>query len=59
MMITHPKDSRKLYSSQVKYIKKAFESFSLDMAKPIDNPFTRHFKLSINNVLLLMRETKN
>jgi len=40
-------NSRKLYLSQGKYIKKVLQRFSMVKARPVANPLSPHFKLSI------------
>ena len=47
MMITRDRNSRKLYLSQEKYIKKVLQRFGFDEAKPVTSPLAPHFKLSI------------
>ena len=47
MTITRHRDSKKLYLSQEKYIKKVLQRFNMDGAKPVASPLALHFKLSI------------
>ena len=46
MTITRHRDSKKLYLSQEKYIKKVLQRFNMDGAKPVASPLAPHFKLS-------------
>jgi hypothetical protein len=48
MEIRRDRDAKKLWLSQVCYVKKVLERFSMENAKPVSTPLTNHFRLSIS-----------
>ena len=46
MTVTRYRDSKKLYLSQEKYIKKVLQRFGMNDAKCVSSSFAPHFKLS-------------
>ena len=51
MEIHRYRESRKQWLSQKNYIRKVFEKFNMQDAKPVSTPLANHFKLSRSQLL--------
>jgi hypothetical protein len=58
MEICRDKDAKRLWLSQVGYVKKVLERFSMENAKPISTPLPNHFHLSTYSVQRQLKKLK-
>jgi hypothetical protein len=59
MEIRRDRDAKRLWLSQAGYVKKVFERFSMENAKPVSTPLANHFRLSTSQCPKTVEETED
>jgi hypothetical protein len=59
MEIRRDRDAKRLWPSQVGYVKKVLERFSIKNAKLVSTPLANHFRLSISQCLRTVEKTED
>jgi hypothetical protein len=59
MEIRRDRDAKRLWLSQVDYVKKMLERFNVENAKPVSIPLANHFHLSTSQCPKKVEETKD
>jgi hypothetical protein len=59
MEIRRDRDAKRLWLSQVDYVKKMLERFNVENAKPVSIPLANHFRLSTSQCPKKVEETKD